>query len=122
MTTTCVSSSNLGLVSASPVLIALESKRAELLAHLAALRGEITVEHASEAMEAALLRALRDAVVADVNRTQIGLAMVSEAIARVRLGVYGRCAICSKPISAKRLVARPEAPDCFTCADERGAR
>jgi RNA polymerase-binding transcription factor DksA len=36
---------------------------------------------------------------------------------RLVAGAYGVCAACGTQIAAERLVARPNAKECITCAD-----
>jgi RNA polymerase-binding transcription factor DksA len=39
------------------------------------------------------------------------------AMDRLVAGAYGVCAVCGTTIAAERLVARPNAKECITCAD-----
>lgn len=43
---------------------------------------------------------------------------IEGALKRIEEGVYGICKYCHKPISAKRLMARPVASACITCKTE----
>ena len=43
---------------------------------------------------------------------------IDGALKRIEAGTYGICKYCHKPISAKRLVARPVASACIACKTE----
>ncbi len=43
---------------------------------------------------------------------------VKEALERVDTGTYGICESCGKPISEKRLIARPVTTECIECKTE----
>ncbi len=43
---------------------------------------------------------------------------IEGALKRIEEGAYGICKYCHKPISAKRLMARPVASACITCKTE----
>jgi DnaK suppressor protein len=43
---------------------------------------------------------------------------VKEALERVDNGTYGICESCGKPISEKRLIARPVTTECIECKTE----
>jgi DnaK suppressor protein len=43
---------------------------------------------------------------------------IDGALKRIEDGTYGICKYCHKPISAKRLVARPVASSCIACKTE----
>ena len=47
---------------------------------------------------------------------------IREALRRLDAGTYGACASCGGPISAERLVARPEASFCLDCQTEAETR
>lgn len=42
---------------------------------------------------------------------------ITDALARIEAGTYGRCVVCHKQIDDERLDARPEVPTCRTHAD-----
>jgi RNA polymerase-binding transcription factor DksA len=44
------------------------------------------------------------------------LADVDAALARVEAGSYGRCERCGRAVAGERLLARPTARTCITCA------
>lgn len=52
---------------------------------------------------------------ADAARAEVRLA--DAAVERFRLGTYGLCARCGKPIPAARLEVRPFAEHCVPCAE-----
>lgn len=43
---------------------------------------------------------------------------INGALKRIENGTYGICKYCHKPISSKRLMARPVASACITCKTE----
>lgn len=120
--TICSVPSSSGPAESTGPVFQLEAKRAEILAHMAALRGDVNVECVAEEAEAAMLRSSRDAVAQEMNLGRISLAMVEAALERVRRGTYGFCTTCNKPISAKRLAAVCDAARCISCAEDRVTR
>jgi DnaK suppressor protein len=74
-----------------------------------AARDVETVERATEEWDATVLSRLGDT---DLR----AIVAVTEAIARVDAGTYGRCTSCDQPIARARLEARPEAATCIACA------
>lgn len=46
------------------------------------------------------------------------IAKVKEALARIDDGTFGICETCGKPISEKRLMARPMTTECIECKTE----
>lgn len=66
-------------------------------------------EGATIAFERAQASAVRDRQLARVRE-------VDEALARVAVGTFGTCARCGRPIAPGRLLARPTATHCITCA------
>lgn len=53
--------------------------------------------------------------ISDAERTR--LLEVDEALVRLDLGAYGRCAHCGQPIAAARLSAVPWAKHCVQCQE-----
>ena len=51
-----------------------------------------------------------------VDTARAHLAEIDAAIARVRGGWDGSCAVCGRPIAWERLAVRPSASRCVTCA------
>lgn len=45
---------------------------------------------------------------------------IRKALAKVRIGTYGICEVCKKPIDLARLKAFPQATKCFDCAKKEG--
>lgn len=62
----------------------------------------------------------RQHVAALLSQARSQLAAIDAALAKLDLGVYGRCDSCGGPIGPERLVARPAALTCVRCAS-RGA-
>ncbi len=58
----------------------------------------------------------RQQVAALLRDARSKLAAIDEAVRRLQLGTYGRCARCGDPIGAERLEALPGAEHCITCA------
>lgn len=66
-----------------------------------------------------------DTVSGDVEKTiqearldliQSARLQIRKALAKVRIGTYGMCESCKKPIDLARLKAFPQATTCFECA------
>jgi RNA polymerase-binding transcription factor DksA len=70
----------------------------------AAAEGELTARQ-----DAAWMRLLSD-------EDAVRLLRIFEALRRIELGTYGRCAGCGEPIDGDRLVAEPETHHCQVCA------
>ncbi|WP_433065266.1 TraR/DksA family transcriptional regulator [Dactylosporangium sp. CS-033363] len=70
-------------------------------------------EHDPEGSTIAYERAQLTAV---LDATRRRLADLDDALARVDAGTYGVCTRCGRPIPAERLLARPSARTCVTCA------
>lgn len=104
---------------------ALEEERRELVGRLRALRGQFEDivaaaigvatddEHDPEGATIAYERAQVTALVGQASRR---LEEVEAALHRVSAGGYGRCERCGEPIGQDRLVARPSARTCISCA------
>ncbi|MDP3894232.1 TraR/DksA C4-type zinc finger protein [Nocardioides sp.] len=103
----------------------LAAQREELVARVAALRGDFRAiveasaqanlddEHDPEGATVAWERQQVDALVAQTERR---LRQVEAALARVAEGGYGTCAVCGRPIDPARLEVRPDAATCVGCA------
>ena len=103
----------------------LEHERQQVLRSLADLTGdydEIVAasrdtnaddEHDPEGATIAFERSQLGAV---VRQSRLHLAEVDAALERVASGTYGGCEGCGRPIASERLVARPIARTCITCA------
>ena len=48
------------------------------------------------------------------------LRAIEEALARIRRGTFGACAVCGQPISKARLEAVPWTRHCRDCKEQRG--
>ena len=58
-------------------------------------------------------KAIQDA---RLNLVQSARLEIRKALAKVRIGTYGVCEVCKKPIDLARLKAFPQAVKCFDCA------
>lgn len=74
-------------------------------------------EHDPEGSTIAFERSQTSALLAAANSH---LAEVSVAIERIADGSYGRCESCGGAIAGARLLARPAALTCITCASSAG--
>jgi RNA polymerase-binding transcription factor DksA len=74
----------------------------------------------SEEMDEAILedyqKSINDAEMGIVKRLRI---QVKKALAAIKIGKYGTCEICGKPIDKARLNAYPEATTCIDCASKK---
>ncbi len=90
--------------------------------------GQSRAEHAREliaqdAREAAQREGERELDMAITDRELLELGEVTQALARMRSGHYGRCVDCGADIPFDRLKAEPQALRCIECetARERAA-
>ena len=104
---------------------ALRGRRADVSARVDMLRAEVDdviasassttgddehdPEGATIGFERAQAQALLDAALAQLED-------IDAALVRIAAGSYGVCTICSAPIGAERLEARPYALRCIACA------
>ncbi|MGN6612743.1 MAG: TraR/DksA family transcriptional regulator [Angustibacter sp.] len=114
-----------GSSGASEPLAVLRAEREQLAEQLTTLQREFDRvvdasassnaddEHDPEGSTIAFERAQLAAV---LDQTRERLADVDRAVEQVASGDYGRCARCGQPIDPERLVARPTATLCITCA------
>jgi DnaK suppressor protein len=103
----------------------LAAERAEVVGRIAELRRELDRliqdsvganaddEHDPEGATIAFERAQLSSVLEAAERR---LAEIDRTIASLDAGTYGVCERCGQPIAAERLVARPSATTCVTCA------
>lgn len=112
-------------VFAEGVVAVLRDERVRRLAHVAALRRTLAdLVAASESSnaddehdpEGATIAFERSQLSAQLDAAQAALDEVAPALDRVGDGSYGICRVCGRPIAAARLVARPTATACVTCA------
>jgi RNA polymerase-binding transcription factor DksA len=73
-------------------------------------------EHDPEGATVAFERAQVAALIEQANASAADL---DHALANLSENTYGTCEICSRPIAAGRLTARPSARTCITCAGKR---
>lgn len=100
----------------------LDSKRAELLAHLWDHRQEVRAERIPEdGVGLASLTLLEDLAVGTIQREQWLLGEVEAALGRLQEGLYGLCEGCGADIPERRLHALPWARFCLACAERRQA-
>jgi DnaK suppressor protein len=116
------------LVVDATIQLALLSARAEAERTIAALAGDLDAvvrasadanaddEHDPEGSTVAFERAQLAALLAAAHAD---LAEIDSALGRLDDGTYGRCEQCGAAIAAERLLARPAARQCFTCASRR---
>jgi RNA polymerase-binding transcription factor DksA len=114
-----------------PAVVAarLEAERAAVWARLARTDEDLTAlfaasldsnaddEHDPEGQTIAYERAQ---LTASAEQAREHLAEVDAAAARLAAGTYGVCEVCSRPIGAARLEARPTARTCVEHAPRRG--
>jgi RNA polymerase-binding protein DksA len=86
----------------------LSAERVAAAARIAALERDIATIAFERAQAMALL---------EETRTQVEA--LDTALARVDSGSYGFCESCGQDIAPERLVARPSATLCITCASRR---
>ena len=55
---------------------------------------------------------------ARLDLIQVARLEIRKALAKVRIGTYGICELCKKPIDLARLKALPQATSCFECANK----
>jgi DnaK suppressor protein len=106
----------------------LSAERVAAAARIAALERDIATivesakggatddEHDAEGATIAFERAQAMALLEE-TRTQVEA--LDTALARVETGSYGACESCGQDIAPERLVARPSATLCITCASRR---
>ena len=103
----------------------LAAERDDAVGRIAALRGELDQlihdsvganaddEHDPEGATIAFERSQLSSLLEAASRR---LTEIDRTIARVDAGTYGVCERCGRPIPVDRLVARPTASTCVTCA------
>ena len=106
----------------------LSAERVAAAARIAALERDIATnvesakggatddEHDAEGATIAFERAQAMAL---LEETRIQVEALDTALARVDHGSYGVCESCGQDIAPERLVARPSATLCITCASRR---
>ncbi|HLS26564.1 MAG TPA: TraR/DksA C4-type zinc finger protein [Beutenbergiaceae bacterium] len=106
----------------------LEADRQRTLNRIAALGENVTSiveatrdtatddEHDPEGSTIAFERSQADALRSSAHQH---LVEVDAAVARIEEDAYGRCEDCGEPIAFERLLARPTARTCISCAAKR---
>ena len=101
----------------SQIRAALETKRDELTAELAALTAPTDdqggISFGKRVGDGTSMAVERLSQVAAHDRLQAQLADVQRALAKLAEGSYGRCDVCGEPISPGRLEALPWATRCI---------
>lgn len=70
----------------------------------------------SESAESTAMDVQRNISQARLGLIQNARIEIRRALAKMRIGTYGVCEVCKKPIDLARLKAYPEATKCFECA------
>jgi DnaK suppressor protein len=78
---------------------------------------EIAIQRVADSMDDVVLANERELALDAINRDALVLQQVSDALRRIRLGGYGLCTECDRPIAAKRLAVVPWAPLCLSCQE-----
>jgi RNA polymerase-binding transcription factor len=103
----------------------LAAERAEMVGRIAELRGDLDRlildsiganaddEHDPEGATIAFERAQLSSVLEAASRR---LAEIDRTVASLDAGTYGVCERCGRAIAEERLIARPTATTCVTCA------
>lgn len=106
----------------------LDDERADILARIGDLTAQVAdfVASASSTSaddehdpEGATVGFERAQALALLQQARDDLAAVDAAARRLAAGSYGRCAGCGGAVGTERLVARPAAEYCITCATRR---
>jgi RNA polymerase-binding transcription factor len=78
---------------------------------------EIAIQRVADSMDDVVLANERELAMEAINRDALVLRQVLDALRRIRLGDYGLCTECVRPIAARRLAVVPWAPLCLSCQD-----
>jgi len=95
----------------------LQKLEAELDSRLASLNKDLTKSHSSDSGEQAVERENDEVIVSLRDETEIEVAQVRQALARIAEGEYGHCESCDENINPKRLEAMPYSTLCIKCAE-----
>lgn len=98
----------------------LESLRAELSSRIEAI--EADVHHKKEPVEKDFAEQVTqrendDVLSAIDGEAQYTVQLIDAALARIKAGSYGTCAICGEEIAEQRLAALPYVTTCISCAE-----
>ncbi len=80
---------------------------------------ELTLGDRTEEADEASIRNEERALSALLHHDRRRLLRVQSALARIRNGHYGICAVCGGSIGEQRLEAQPDTVFCYTCAKKR---
>jgi len=85
-------------------------------------REALAIETSPDALDQIQHTAEINYAIRNLERTNLGLSEVQEALGRIDSGVFGTCTSCEEQIKPKRLAAVPWASLCIVCqnAAERG--
>lgn len=94
----------------------LETKQQELTKRIAAIEADFHKGRSQDFAEQAT-ETENDGVLDEIHHeAKIELAIVKEALQRIKDGTYGNCATCDEPINPDRLSALPYTTKCIECA------
>ena len=65
---------------------------------------------------------LQDVRLADVQRSQVEMQDIEQALARMHTGSFGKCMDCGRTITIARLIAYPTAKRCRACQEDHERR
>ncbi len=92
------------------------SKKAELSGRLERINANLRRPLNSDSKERAMELESSEVVDALGNEARGELAKISDALARMMSGEFGKCVTCSKAIDNQRLSVYPYATECIECA------
>lgn len=95
----------------------LQDLQSELKNRLNNLNKDMTKSHSSDSGEQAVERENDEVVESLRDETEIELAQIKQALARIEEGEYGSCESCGEDINPKRLDAMPYSVLCIKCAE-----
>jgi DnaK suppressor protein len=98
----------------------LEIQAQEYAERVDAISQDLQLGHSLDVAEPSLQRQNDELANALLDEARGGLQAVTQALARMEQGVYGRCVKCGEPIQAPRLAAMPTARFCLDCAQQQG--
>lgn len=95
----------------------LEKLQSELQERLVSLDKDLSQSHSSDSSEQAVERE-NDEVVENLrHETELELAQIKLALARIETGDYGSCESCGDDINPERLNIMPYSSLCIKCAE-----
>ncbi|MEI4233361.1 TraR/DksA family transcriptional regulator [Roseovarius sp. D22-M7] len=81
-----------------------------------AIEAELDTPRSSDWEESAVEREGDEVLESLGHNSELEVARIRAALARIRDGSYGTCTVCGEPISEERLEVLPETPMCRVCA------